>query len=122
MHDEHENTRNVFDQNVDQGPVDLVVYTGGQKKVVGKAFVSHDDSGIHINAHFDTEDQDILDAFTVGGYAVRDQDIPKGGLTPTPLGDHKHEPVNHIDGLQDWCDECGLTAGLLVPQPRRTLH
>lgn len=40
-------------------------------------------------------------------------------VQPAPLDTHPHEPVQHRDGKQPWCADCGLTVDGLAPTPRR---
>lgn len=133
-----EETRNVFDQNKGD-PVDLVVYTGGERKIVGKAYVTHDDTGINVVAHFDDKDNGLFEEFSVGGISIANRGIDteennvphttyhRPGEKKAPVNDdtiklseHTHIPIDHGDGKQKWCNICGLTSGFLKPQPRRS--
>jgi len=49
--------------------------------------------------------------------AVRGE-VPPGGRHEIYKPDHEHVPVQHRDGCEPWCNECGLTAHLTEPVSR----
>ena len=70
--------------------------------------------GLEAGAQGPAEDDDVTQCNAAAIYG----EVPPGGRYEIYKPDHEHVPVQHRDGREPWCNECGLTAHLTEPVSR----
>ena len=113
---EEEQTHNVFDE---APTVPVVINVHGKRKVIGSARIEQGSDGVSINMDLDSDDPETAAIFLqdLSGLSIAGENVPTDSPNPHTATDHEHKAYNHEDGMTDWCDICGLTAGFMKRRP-----
>lgn len=124
MIDDESEVKNVFDSlAVEDGKVvPVVIEVGEGKRQVGEATIEVGDGVIYANMTLKNDDPYQVAEFLRGGITSISAIAPDISEAETEalfeFEPHRHDPVQHRDGREPWCDICGLSIRLDKPKGR----